>query len=401
MNLFGTNKRYHDLDALRVTAMLLGVVLHAALFVAPEAHWRWPLRDPLAQGAPTYGIIIDFVHGFRIPVFFMLSGFFSALLCKRRGIEAFRRQRLHRVGIPWIFGCLTIVPATVWILKIISSQQNLYSELYEQVTLVNTPFIFIASMAHLWFLWYLLLIAFVFIGLLRLGLGFHSPWWWLLILTSSLVTLFMKEPLSFGADSAAALIPELPLLIYYMCFFLVGVVIHHRGVEAKRWWSLALLPAIPLFPIGLKLIETYRSAHLDKIIGAKSAGELYTDYLFTDATAAVTAVVEPAFAWLVCFGLMGLFRCLFGYVSEKVGRVTRYISDSAYWIYLVHLPVVVLAQWLVIEWPVSHHLKYLFVLCSAIAFGFLTYVWFVRYTIVGHILNGPRKRPGDMSNRKT
>ena len=121
----------------------------------------------------------------------------------------------------------------------------------------------------------------------------------------------------------------------------------------------------------------------------------------------VTAVVEPAFAWLVCFGLMGLFRWLFGYASERVERATRYIPDSAYWIYLVHLPVVVLTQWLVIEWPVSHHLKYLFVLCATMAFGLLTYGWFVRYTIVGRILNGPRKRPedtvreGGMSNRKT
>ena len=390
-----SSKRYHDLDALRITAMLLVVVLHAALFIIPPSvNWRWPLHDPFVQDAPTYGIVISVVSGFCMPVFFLLSGFFSALSCERRGIKAFCRQRLHRVGIPWIVGCLTVIPATVWILKIIANQRDVYSGLYEQLTLANTPFIFILNMAHLWFLWYLLLIAFLFIGLLKLGLGFHSVRWWLLIPVSSLAMLLMKEPLLFGADSAKALVPELPLLAYYLCFFLVGVVVYHRGMEAKRWWSLALLPAVPLFLVGLKLIETYHGTHLDKIIEAQSAEVIYTDYLFTDRTAAVMAVVEPAFAWLVCFGLMGLFRWLFEYVSEKVGRVIRYISDSTYWIYLVHLPVVALAQWLVVEWPVSHHLKYLFVLCSAMAFGFLTYGWFVRYTIIGHTLNGPRKNPG-------
>lgn len=39
-------RRLHDLDALRSVAMLLGVVLHAGLFLIPQA---WPVQDRWAS----------------------------------------------------------------------------------------------------------------------------------------------------------------------------------------------------------------------------------------------------------------------------------------------------------------------------------------------------------------
>ncbi len=77
----GSSPRFHDLDALRATAMLLGVVLHATLFLIPAA---WPIQDAWAGSVPPqenpYGYLLSAIHGFRMPVFFLLSGFFTALL---------------------------------------------------------------------------------------------------------------------------------------------------------------------------------------------------------------------------------------------------------------------------------------------------------------------------------
>ena len=61
-----TAKRYHDLDALRAVAMLLGIVLHGMLsFVG----WLiWPVQD--ASQSELYGIPVMFIHGFRMSLFF-------------------------------------------------------------------------------------------------------------------------------------------------------------------------------------------------------------------------------------------------------------------------------------------------------------------------------------------
>ena len=44
------SQRFHDLDALRAAAMLLGIVLHATLFVLPVEANLWPIHDPNAAG---------------------------------------------------------------------------------------------------------------------------------------------------------------------------------------------------------------------------------------------------------------------------------------------------------------------------------------------------------------
>ena len=78
--------RYHDLDALRAVATLLGIALHGAFFVLPELIYPWPVHDKSVGNDPTYHIILDITHGLRTPVFYLLSGLFSVLLWERRGV---------------------------------------------------------------------------------------------------------------------------------------------------------------------------------------------------------------------------------------------------------------------------------------------------------------------------
>ena len=105
------NDRLHHLDALRAIAMLLGVFLHAALAYLPV---DWPVRDLEGDGAAAagLGISVALIHGFRMPLFFFLSGYFTAMLRARRGIGGMLRQRAARIAIPLGLATLTIVPLT-------------------------------------------------------------------------------------------------------------------------------------------------------------------------------------------------------------------------------------------------------------------------------------------------
>ena len=89
------------------------------------------------------------------------------------------------------------------------------------------------------------------------------------------------------------------------------------------------------------------------------------------------------------FGLIGLFRR----ALSRESKTMRYISDSSYWLYLTHLPLVLLAQWFVQDFSMPAFVKFMGITFVISAFLLLTYEYGVRYTLIGRILNGPRQRP--------
>ena len=118
----GKIQRRHDLDALRAVAMLLGIVLHAALAFAPIP---WTVND--SQQSEFYGVLFAAIHGFRMPLFFLVSGFFTAMLWRKRGLGGLIRQRLKRIFLPLVIGCLTIVPA-MWAVSYLAAQPSEQSD---------------------------------------------------------------------------------------------------------------------------------------------------------------------------------------------------------------------------------------------------------------------------------
>jgi hypothetical protein len=86
------------------------------------------------------------------------------------------------------------------------------------------------------------------------------------------------------------------------------------------------------------------------------------------------------------FGTLGLFQVRFSTQSAA----WRYVADSAYWIYLAHLPLVAALQvWLAARpWPGS--LKFVTVNAVTFALMFASYHYFVRSTFIGQVLNGRR-----------
>jgi uncharacterized membrane protein YcfT len=50
------------------------------------------------------------VHGFRIPLFFLLSGYFTMLVHERRGLRSLLEQRFARIAVPLALAMATIGP---------------------------------------------------------------------------------------------------------------------------------------------------------------------------------------------------------------------------------------------------------------------------------------------------
>ena len=347
----GAAVRFHELDALRAVAMLLGIALHAAVFLIPGA-WSTDYPD---EASDFYAILFFAIHGFRMPVFFLLSGFFTAMLWRRRGLRALGMHRLKRVALPLAVGAMTVIPVTIW------------AFVPDDFELDWWPFVWLSTLSHLWFLWHLLWIAGAFMLAVKLGLKFDHPWaWWLALPLTLVPQILMVEPV-FGPDTSDTLIPTPVVLAYYALFFAFGAFLYQRGIRMRGDWAVLIIPALTvIFWPALGLMY-----------------DVKTKWAFV-----ASAPLQAAYAWLMCFGLIGLFRL----IASRERYWVRYTSDASYWLYLWHLPLILIAFRLMKAWPVSVHAKFALVCLVTTAILLATYQLGVRYTPVGTMLNGKRVR---------
>ena len=70
---------------------------------------------PTAWALP-YFHLVQLVHGFRMPVFFLLSGFFCALLWQRRGLRGLLKNRILRIALPLII-CIPTIRSMEYVLN--------------------------------------------------------------------------------------------------------------------------------------------------------------------------------------------------------------------------------------------------------------------------------------------
>ena len=101
--------RYHAFDSVRAVMMLLGIYLHAVVAYAPIG--GWPYKQPELTSALNFTVIL--IHVFRMPVFYVMAGFFAALLYDRRGFRLTVENRVWRILIPFVVGWCIIFPLSL------------------------------------------------------------------------------------------------------------------------------------------------------------------------------------------------------------------------------------------------------------------------------------------------
>jgi peptidoglycan/LPS O-acetylase OafA/YrhL len=175
-----------------------------------------------------------------------------------------------------------------------------------------------------------------------------------------------------AVDDPSGFAPEGRILIAYLVFFGWGWLLA---------WNTDLLLVLRRFP----------RAPICIMIGvvASLLGYSIWYWLHATGTRMLLGAVASAWClalamWLFVFGFIGLFFRLL----ERPLPWIRYLSDSSYWLYLVHVPVLLVFQIAAAEtgWPPA--LKALVVLVASLATLLASYHVLVRFTWVGAILNG-------------
>ncbi|MCW3465414.1 acyltransferase family protein [Chitinophaga nivalis] len=366
-------QRIYGLDALRAVAMLLGIVLHATIAykVFPEPGWpfdnrfhSWPLE-----------ILYEFIHAFRMPLFYLVAGFFAHMVYLKTGETAFIQHRMKRIGLPFIISLIFILP--------LSMLPFLYNRYYIQEQhstaaswhLLTSQLKHWNGMAHLWFLYYLMMfyVAMLVLNRIRIPLAirfnFSAPLPLLLlgIITTLILGIFFDTP-TVGVYTG--IMPQPGIFAFYGFFFFLGYQLYTRQEQlediALRTWPNIVTGLV------LTLLVCYllwaAPPHLNPWL-VKAAVALQTIFLI--------------------FGIMGFFL---KYLN-KANQTLRYISDASYWMYLFHMCWIAGLQLYFLYTGVPGWLRFWMVLILTHVITLLTYQWFIRYTFIGNILHGPRERP--------
>lgn len=386
--------RLHGLDALRGGALLLGVVLHASLAFFPEQTWI------VADNSRSIGAAWLFfaIHLFRMTAFFLIAGLFAHMMLTRRGWFGFARDRVVRIAGPlaafWFPVMAGIITALVWNAHIqgwvTPGAEPPPPPTYDWT---NVP------LTHLWFLW-VLMIFYAAALLLRAPFALldrSGGWgrmvdrltgavvgpWTPLILAPLLALAMWQDPawVTFFAVPTPdeGVIPDTAALVGFGLAFGFGFLLDRRRDLLDRiaaWAPLYLLVALGA---GTWAYILAGGPNLTPMV------EATTDKALAAAVVAV-AVYSSAFA------AMGLcLRFLSGH-----SPVRRYLADASYWIYILHLPLVMLAQVWIQDWAGPWWLKLAGLSLGVTAAGLITYELLIRHGFVGRWLNGrriPWRRP--------
>jgi peptidoglycan/LPS O-acetylase OafA/YrhL len=385
--------RLDYLDAARAFALVLGVVFHASLSFMP-VFMGWAVQDISTSSWVTRFTILS--HAFRLETFFLLAGFFSRWTCHREGPIPFVRSRALRIGVPFVVGWFILRPLLVsgWIMGSASLRGDvdvaagLRGGFQSLATLPSGIF----TGSHLWFLYYLAMITALTLVARRLVTA-TGAWRevvvrqadslvaWLAVSPMSMAVLVMPTALtlwfmrSWGMDTPdQSLRPHLPALFLYGGFFVLGWLLN-RQRDAMASFTRITPQRCLLAALGIASIL---------LLGDIERDPGHPHFQLAHGTYAVGYATTM---WSLVLLTLGAFRKF----CSRPNAVIRYVADSSYWMYLVHLPIVVWLQVAVAELPLPWWLKLTLITLVTVALGLLTYDLVVRSTWLGALLHGRRR----------
>ena len=430
--------RYHGLDALRGFAMILGVVLHASMFYVEGigSSLGYEMTGKVPPTSSIIGGLFFFIHVWRMPFFFLLAGFFTRLMIKKRGIRKLLSNRFIRIFIPLIIG------------------MTIYNFLeFDKLTSGN--------MHHLWFLRDLFLMYLIasLISYINRKTGFLTQ------LLSQIDGLFSSPknllwltviifPMSFSGRifgvfnniQTIIFLPPGAFFSFGLLFFFIGWFIHRNPYllsALSKYWKIYLSVGVVFFVVmtfcltisgnftkkaensgipqeqsvtdfneykveidaALKSgkitqeeadqkTKAVRLEHSSKPIVQKdevlSETEIGLAKLYALLFVIPAAILSPFATFLIILGFIGGAEIFF----QKKRAWVRYLVDASYWIYIVHLFIVFAIADIILSNTGIHPILAVFVnVVVSMLICIITYHIFVRHTPIGWILNGRIYRP--------
>lgn len=368
-----TDRRDHFWDSLRTLLLLLGIPYHAALSYQPGQDFI--VRS--GEGAAIFPYLAEFIHIFRMPAFFVIAGYFSALLLARREPGTWLKARFLRLGVPFAMAIVTLVPTMNFICELSTMSYADAVGSWRHNSLTSGGY----WVRHLWFIVVLLYCSVAAVALIRLRPALREA-----VLPSGIDERIARHPLGsllavgvvVGLWEAAAVeafyffgfatnfpqqILRLDELIMYAPYFIMGCVLARAPQVLDR---------VGRFSPDVAVVAAFSTAFylLNWHEFSPAAGRFM-------ATIAALAITQT---------LIAMARSL----ADRPIPLIRRLTSASFVIYLFHMPFVVLLVWLGQGIPVPVEAKFLAITALTLVLSYGVWALIARSEVLSFLYNGDR-----------
>lgn len=357
-----TPKRETALDWLRVLATVAIFVFHSG---SPFVPWTWHFSS--ASKSQFVTMLGSFLLLWSMPILFVISGISTALALDTRTKKRFLADRVRRLLIPLIFGCLVIVPPQVYIERI-SRGQFTGSFLAFYPHYFNAPYLEIGGTGN--FAW----------------MGLHL-WYLLMLMLITIVTMPLLGPIRRIFANTAFLKPDAGDTAS-LAFIIVGPILMLALIEAALGphglggWNMLTYPVYFLLGYGLATRPDLRTA-LQSLARFAIIPAAISSYIllnaalqrnFTDPQPLGASVLHATAGWCWVLTLLGTGQTFLGHRSGGL----KYFNDLVLPFYILHQTFIVIFAYLVDGWSTSAVYKFGIILLLAALASVITYEALIR-----------------------
>ena len=385
-------ERRVDVDWLRVLATYLLFVFHGAMVFNPAPFYH--VRN--ADLSTAVMILCGFISLWHMPLFFVLAGWSMASSLRFRGVTEFARERVSRLLVPLVAGCILLAPLIKYLelssgLDLNHARFAVSAELQEgfrQVIPAGLPvapafgegfFEFLPTFftridrftwSHLWFVAYLLTFSALYLPLLG---------WW------------ARRPARerpFGA--AAVYAPLLPLaaIQVFLRPLWPGIYNLYADWANFAWYSTFLFLGFALARQPGFEAAVHREEKRALAIGLVSLGLLLPLALGVIVAPELLLALTAVAAWcFIVFFLAAAHR-----LARRTGPVLAYLSESAFPVYVLHQSAIVVIGYALVRLPLGIAPKLVLLIVASTSATLAFYEFVVRRSGAARFLLGMKPR---------
>lgn len=336
------SSRLFYLDAVRAFAMFFGIFAHGST-----------IANPYINEMTFFFVLQNYNNLFRAATFFLVSGFFTALVYRKNDFRTYAKGRFDVIIIPLISSMILIVPITNWM---IHTWHNGPMSLTEYFTGGwRNPTVGTDTWAlHIWFLYSLAIYAILAPFIAKL---IDSDWF--------------SKGLNFYLDKTAGFTIWTNVIIFAIA------IMAGRGAYDKvfryvfddtmfHWIVRASLIHLPMFFLGmvaftnrrfLSSISTLNVFGIVLFIGLRWAVQTYGDLLPRDLMKVLYWTAQGGLSVFVISSIIWFFQKF----ANKPSKFLSFAVDSAYSFYIFHMTFIYIVAWFAVLFTKNLYLIYLMI----------------------------------------